>query len=775
MTAPPPPPRSRRRLFAVALLVAGLALLAAAGWLALRSAASEEAQGSGGAGEQGGEEGQGGEEAPGSGKAGEQGSGRDAEPSPTGLGSALPSTPAPLLPCAPAPLLPCASAFLPAVLSGYDGGFAALGCAQSPAGGDAATLTGELAVWQPLVLRLAGPAAGAAASDPNPFLDYRLTVRFVGPSGRGYDVPGAFDGDGRGGGAGDQWAAHFAADEPGRWRWCASFRAGPGVAVDLDPAAGAPLAFDGASGAFEVAPLEAQGSGGAGEQGGEEPAESASSYADSTATDATRSASEDADSASPLLPCPPAPLLPCSLFALGRLEYANGHYLKFRDGPYWIKTGTNSPENLLAYTGFEAATGPTGSAAPGFRHTYAAHVADWQPGDPTLPGAADAGKGIIGALNYLAEAGVNSVYFLPMNLGGDGGDTWPFLSPDDVTHYDLSKLAAWRVVFEHAQRRGIALHIVLSETEPANRAWLDGDATAGDAGILSTPRRLYYRELVARFADLPAIKWNLGEESVYSGAEAIALAGYLAALDWAGHPIALHNPAGWFGPLEDTLGRPEFSATSIQYQPDEAGVLVERWRAASAAAGRPWVVDMDENRPAQEGLTPDNAGPLRRTILYDALFSGAGGIEWYLGYHDLPVGGDLNVEDFGTRAEMWAYAAHARRFLEQNTPFWLMAPADELLTGEAADYGGGEVLALPGEVYAIYLPSAAQPATLAAPDGAYTLRWFDPRTGEFVGQPAAMTAAGGALPLGLPPGNTPGDWVALVTAAAYAPPPPAYP
>ena len=28
-------------------------------------------------------------------------------------------------------------------------------------------------------------------------------------------------------------------------------------------------------------------------------------------------------------------------------------------------------------------------------------------------------------------------------------------------------------------------------------------------------RQLFYRELVARFADLPAIKWNLGEESVY--------------------------------------------------------------------------------------------------------------------------------------------------------------------------------------------------------------------------------------------------------------------
>lgn len=609
--------------------------------------------------------------------------------------------------------------FSPALPSGYDGGDATLNCAPT-AGPGAAVLDGEPAVWQPLTLRFAGPAATEADADPNPFLDYRLTVRFVGPSGRATTVPGFFAGDGRGGGAGDQWAARFAADEPGRWRWCASFRAAPGVAVALDPAAGTPLAFDGAAGTFDAAPVD-----------------------------------------------PTAP----GFFGLGRLEYAGGHFLKFRHGPYWLKTGTNSPENFLAYSGFEDTADSDTNA---FLHSYAAHVADWRPGDPTLPGAADEGKGIIGALNYLADAGVNAIYFLPMNLGGDGNDTWPFLAPDDVTHYDIGKLAQWRVVFEHAQRRGIALHMVLNETEPANRRWFDGGEVVAD--ILSPPRRLFYRELVARFADLPAIKWNLSEESVFTDDEAIALAGYLGALDWAGHPIGLHNPADWFGPLEGILGRPEFSITSIQYQIDDAGALVEAWRANSARAGRPWVIELDENRPAQEGLTPDNAGALRKTVLYDALFSGAGGVEWYLGYHPLPVGGDLDVEDFRTRADMWAYALYARRFLEENTPFWLMAPADALLSGEAQDYGGGEVLALPGEVYAVYLPSAAWPATLAAPDGGYTLRWYDPRRGVFSGEPVALTATDGALALGLPPADPAADWVVLITAAGFLlPPPPAYP
>ncbi len=687
----PAPRLARRRAAALVLLVAGLAMLGVAVWLWQRAAPP-------------------------------------AAPTPT----TAPPTAAATVPVTPsvevATATPSATpavnlSFSPALLSGYDGDAAALNCAPA-AGPGAATLDGTPAVWQPLLLRFAGPAAAEGDTAPNPFLDYRLTVRFVGPSGRAYIVPGFFAGDGRGGGAGDQWAARFAADEPGRWRWCASFRAGPGVAVALDPAAGAPLAFDGAAGAFEVAPAN-----------------------------------------------PDAP----GFFALGRLEYAGGHYLKFRHGPYWLKTGANSPENFLAYTGFEDTAD---TDADPFLHSYAAHVADWRPGDPTLPGAADEGKGIIGALNYLADAGVNSIYFLPMNLGGDGNDTWPFLSPEAtayaVTHYDIGKLAQWRVVFEHAQRRGIALHIVLNETEPANRRWFDGGEVVAD--ILSPPRRLFYRELVARFADLPAIKWNLSEESAFTRDEAIALAVTLGALDWADHPIAVHNPADWFGPLEDILGREEFSMTSIQYQIDEAGALVEAWRDNSARAGRPWVVELDENRPAQEGLTPDNAGALRKTVLYDALFSGAGGVEWYMGYHPLPTGGDLNVEDFRTRANMWAYALYARRFLEDNAPFWLMAPADDLLSGEAADYGGGEVLARPGEVYAVYLPSAALPATLAAPDGSYSLRWYNPRTGVFAGEPLAITAAGGALPLGLPPADPAADWVALITAAAYTPPPPpAYP
>ncbi len=60
--------------------------------------------------------------------------------------------------------------------------------------------------------------------------------------------------------------------------------------------------------------------------------------------------------------------------------------------------------------------------------TWSAHQQDFNTGDPTWMN----GKGseIIGAVNYLAEQGVNSQYMLLMNVNGDGKDVWPWTDPD---------------------------------------------------------------------------------------------------------------------------------------------------------------------------------------------------------------------------------------------------------------------------------------------------------------------------------------------------------
>ena len=72
------------------------------------------------------------------------------------------------------------------------------------------------------------------------------------------------------------------------------------------------------------------------------------------------------------------------------------------------------------------------------------------------------GRGIIGALNYLASQHVNSIYFLTMNVGGDGKDVWPWIGPidpkgspnNDNLHFDIAQAAAMGNRFQPCPEAG---------------------------------------------------------------------------------------------------------------------------------------------------------------------------------------------------------------------------------------------------------------------------------------------------------------------------------
>ncbi|MHC4120395.1 MAG: DUF5060 domain-containing protein [Planctomycetota bacterium] len=292
-------------------------------------------------------------------------------------------------------------------------------------------VTGELKKWHTVTIDFEGPDSSEMSTDPNPFLDYRLQVLFTSPAGKKHNVPGYYAGDGNGGGSGNIWRAHFSPDEAGKWSFGASFRKGREVAVSLKPSEGEPAAFDGSSGTLVVV---------------------------------VGPRDEDAP----------------GFLKAGRLEYVGGYYLKFRDGAYWLKGGADSPEDFLSYAGFDN----TRSGSQFRVKTYADHVQHWQPGDPDWGDGK--GEGIIGALNYLARENVNLIYFLPMNIGGDGRNVWPFageIDPkghpsNDNLHYDVSKLDQWEIVFGHAQRKGIVLHFVFNEAERNNKTELGTTLTA---------------------------------------------------------------------------------------------------------------------------------------------------------------------------------------------------------------------------------------------------------------------------------------------------------
>ena len=116
---------------------------------------------------------------------------------------------------------------------------------------------------------------------------------------------------------------------------------------------------------------------------------------------------------------------------------------------------------------------------------------------------------------------------------------------------------------------------------------------------------------------------------------------------------------------------------------------------------------MDEFFPDTASVT--NADRHRREYTWPIYLSG-GQLEYIL--EEL-----IKTDDFRKYEPNWKYTWYARKFLEQNLPFWDMEPMDHLLTG-AATYQGknnlvtGQVFAKPGEVYAIYVPAAEHAGTL---------------------------------------------------------------
>lgn len=564
------------------------------------------------------------------------------------------------------------------------------------------SVTGSFKKWDAVSIAFHGPVADAADNSPNPFLDYRLQVLFTGPGGKQYNVPGFFDGDGNGGRAGNVWRVLFSPDETGRWSFQASFRKGPQVAVSLEPNAGEPVGFDGSKGDFTIKP-------------------------------------QDKDAA--------------GYMKWGRLEYIGKFYLKFRDGPYWLKGGTDEPEDFLGYVGF--------TNTPKATHRFVNHVQDWQPGDPDWDNGS--GKAIIGALNYLSSQHMNNLYFLPMNIGGDGKNVWPYLGPieskgstnNDNLHFDLMKLRQWETVLDHAQRRSIFLHFVLNEAERGNKTELDDSA-------LGTERKLFYREMIARFGHHVALQWNLCEEynlDLKLPPELVkSYAEYIHAVDPYDHPITVHHagklPVAW----NPFLGFRLFPITSFQWEHTD---IVEAWRKASRDAGFPQVIGMDEFFPDNASVT--NADRHRREYTWTIYLSG-GQLEYILA--DL-----IKTDDFRKYETVWKYTWNARKFLEQNLPFWEMEPRDELLTG-AATYQGknnlvtGQVFTKPGEIYAVYLPAGGATGILdlSATHGEFLQRWYNPRTGEFAAS-SRVIVAGKAVALGSPPSEPSEDWAILLKRA----------
>jgi hypothetical protein len=598
-----------------------------------------------------------------------------------------------------------------------------------PDGDGALAVKGEPKQWHKVTLELNGPFAHESDTDPNPFTDLAFEVTFTHESGEpSHRVPGHFAADGNAAEtraeSGTVWRAHLSPDKPGRWDYAVSFTRGRDAALD---GGGEPVApWHGRTGSFGIAPT------------------------DKTGRD---------------------------FRAEGRLQYVGGHHLRFAGSRrFFLKAGPDSPETFLAYADFDGTEAGKKQVPP---KTWEPHVRDWREGDPTWQDGK--GKGMIGALNYLASVGCNAFSFLTYNAGGDGDNVWPFVRRDAKRHYDCSKLDQWGIVFDHATALGLYCHFKLQETENDDeRQGSKGERrpvpAALDGGNLGPERKLYLRELVSRYGHLLALNWNLGEENTQTTDEQRAMADYLAKVDPYQHLRVLHTYPGQQDKVYAPLlgGQSSLTGVSLQIGWNQTHREAVEWIAESARAGKPWVVANDEQGGADTGVPPDlgyrgydgkaegkrvqTPDDIRKHTLWGNLMAGGAGVEYYFGYK-LPEN-DLRGEDFRSREGSWRWAALALRFFEEEKiPFWEMTNADALV-GNEKNHNDRYCLAKPGAIYLVYLPEGgAAEIDLGGDTGAFSLHWFHPRDGGPLRDGGRRLTAGAKATLAAPDDD---DWLAVL-------------
>jgi len=577
-----------------------------------------------------------------------------------------------------------------------------------------AQIDGELRQWHKITLSFTGPET-SEQSTPNPFTDYRLDVTFTHTaSGTSYLVPGyyAADGDSANSQAtnGNIWRVHFAPDRTGAWHYEVSFKQGAKVAISNSIDDGETVAFHGITGNFEV------------------------EKSDKTGRDNR---------------------------AKGRLQYVGEHYLRFSgNGEYFLKQGADAPENLLAYQDFDGDFKNDGHRDNHIKD-WSAHIKDWRQGDPTWRD--QKGKGIIGAINYLASEGLNAVSFLTFNIEGDDRNVFPYTGYDERFRMDCSRLDQWEIVFEHANRQGMYLHFKTQESE---------NETLLDNGAVGPQRSFYYRELVARFGHHLALNWNLGEENGDWGKKDLfqttpqrqAMAEWFTQNDPYQHHRVIHNGQSGDDLLGDQSTLTGFSLQTYQADFSRTPSNVAKYVRKSAESGRPWVVACDEPGDASYSIRPDNDPAMshengRKNALWGCIMNGGAGSEYYFGYK-LPHS-DLSCTDYRSRDKWWDYCRYALEFFKDNkVPFWKMKPMHDLSISKDS-----WCLAEPKNVYLIYLKSAqSAQIDLSKATGDYTVMWFNPRSGGSLQTGSITEVVGGEIAdLGEAPKEAKQDWTVLVS------------
>ena len=401
-------------------------------------------------------------------------------------------------------------------------------------------------------------------------------------------------------------------------------------------------------------------------------------------------------------------------YKYGWLKATNTHYLKFAEGPYFLKGGADDPEDFLS---------TTTNNVEGFCN-------------PCWPDAWLTWSGKRAAVDYLASKEVNSMYIMTYNLGplADGKNVFPWVSKTDITYFDVAKLKEWEDLFTYMQERNIVLHIVLED----------------DSDNKNFDHALYYRELIARFGHFNALTWNMSEEynENYTSTEIKNFAQIITDLDAYGHPIGVHNQAQ-LTHLDPFLADDRFDYLSIQTALEtQNGNAVTYF---NKTLSRPMALWFDET-----GKISSSDRTLSRNIVWSVYMGGA-----QFELHTWNAGTGV-ADGFAAWGGHWDDMRLARQFME-TLPFWEMAPANNLLSPTAGNYG----FAKPGQIYAGYLQNGGPVSLdLSAYTGQFEVQWYNTTTGTY--SSITQIAGGSVVNLGSSP--YPGDAAFMVRYVGTADP-----
>ncbi len=532
------------------------------------------------------------------------------------------------------------------------------------------TLSGALSKWQPVTLAFRGPHVSETDS-VNPFMDYRLVADFKNDSSQ-IRVDGFFAADGNAGNSGasdgDLWKILFSPEKAGKWKFDARFLRGSGVAF-RDPDSEDSEELWRIEGNFDITEVDSAETG---------------------------------------------------FYRDGKLTGGSAYLRMSETGKLFIKNGVEAMDSFLASSDLE------GTADPGDPMSAKAfHQEDWTEEDPLW--GDEQGKSLIGALNYLASAGLNSLSLSTTHIGETGRQVYPWLSAGQCSRYDVSKLDQWEQVFRHMDRLGISIDFRVADSGETPLA-------------LGSERHLYFREMVSRFSHHPGLVWHLPSGDGTNTDQLKADADLLRSLDPYRHPIALSNalplpdtvngkPSKAYGIVFKTLTEISGMAIGALHLPDTTELHKEalKWVRTSRKARSPWALDILQPGLYSSVQPPDstfagNYRQLMKTTLWGSLMAGAAGNSWKVPKRQYIADGPLDA-NFREMDSWWQITQNATQFFTSHVNFTKMQSHDELLSNPAAF-----CLASVGEEYLVYLPEYEQ-TDLAIGDGNYVIAFFDPYRG----------------------------------------------